>query len=74
MDTKPEMCLVNYRKVEIPTRKYTVSVISISIGGLLGLLLFAFAMTVDMTPILRPSIDVGVANVDVADVDAVRLV
>ena len=68
MDTKPEMCLVNYRKTEIPTRKHTVSVISISIGGMLGLLLFAFAITVDMTTILQPSIDVGVANVDAVSV------
>lgn len=63
MDTKPEVCIVNYRQSKISTKKYVIPVISISIGGLLGLAVFLFAITVDTASMLEPTTKVDAVAV-----------
>ena len=52
MDTKPEVCVVNYKQTKISSRKHAIPIISISLGGLLGLALFLYAMSVDTSSII----------------------
>lgn len=65
MDTKPEVCIVNYKQTKISTKKHVIPVITISMGGLLGLALFLSAITVDTTSIIsqQPTTEVDAVSI-----------